>query len=145
MNGQVQRQFEMKAEVIVSVTDAITGGDVYGYDLNGQIPRGMKLSLVDEVLDNKKMQRDYYIVGQDEDKKGTFNIALVRNQGKAYNIEKIQNIKFDGDITMSRPQYKVRIDLDGDGKSEYIFGVIEYLDKEKTIYGDYRNHFYIFD
>ncbi|MGZ3691252.1 MAG: hypothetical protein ACXVAX_07100 [Pseudobdellovibrio sp.] len=145
VNGQVHRQFEMKAEVIVSVTDAVTGGDVFGYDLNGQIPRGMKLSLVDEVLDAKKMQRDYYLIGQDDVNKGTFNIALVRNQGKAYNIEKIQNLKFDGDITMSRPQYKVRIDLDGDGKSEYIFGVIEYLDKEQTIYGDYRNHFYIFD
>ena len=36
-------------------------------------------------------------------------------------------------------------DLDGDGQSEYILGVIEYLDKETTIYGDYRNHFYIFD
>jgi hypothetical protein len=145
IGGKVHRKFEMKAEVIVSVSAAISGGDVYGYDLVGQIPRGMKLSLVDEVLDSQKSNRDYFLVGKDDKLKNHFNIALVRNNAKAYTIERTQSLNFDGDIDLSRPQYKVRLDIDGDGRSEYIFGVIEYLDKEKGIYGDYRDHFYIFD
>ena len=37
------------------------------------------------------------------------------------------------------------MDIDGDGISEYVFGVIEYLDKNLGIEGPYRNHFYVFD
>lgn len=145
IGGRLHRQFELKAEVIVSVSDAISGGDVYGYDLVGSIPRGMKLSLVDEVLDAQKSKRDYFLVGKDDEKENHFNIALVRNNGSAYVIEQTKSIKFEGDISLTRPQYKVRLDIDGDGQSDYVFGVIEYLDKERTIYGDYRNHFYVFD
>jgi subtilisin family serine protease len=145
IGGKLHRSFEIKADVIVSVNEAMSGGDVFGYNLVGSIPRGMKLSLVDEVLDAQKAKRDYFLVGKDDKQKNHFNIALVRNTATTYNIERSQSINFDGDIDLSRPQYKVRLDMDGDGQSEYIFGVIEYLDKEKGIYGDYRNHFYIFD
>jgi subtilisin family serine protease len=145
VNGQIHREFELKAEVLVTVSAGIAGADVYQYQLNGEIPRGMKLTLVDEVLDTEKARRDYFMIGKDELKKDHFNIALVRNIKDKYEIEEIKNIKFDGDISLTRPQYKVRLDIDGDAKSDYLYGLIEYLDKEATIYGDYRNHFYIFD
>jgi subtilisin family serine protease len=145
VNGQPHRQFEIKADVLVTVSAAIAGSDVYQYQLNGEVPRGMKLSLIDEVLDNAKSRRDYFMVGKDDSKENHFNIALVRNTGAKYDIERTQSIKFDGDISLTRPQYKVRLDIDGDGRTEYMYGIIEYLDKELTIYGDYRNHFYIFD
>jgi len=82
IGGKVHRRFEIKADVLVSVNDAISGSDVYGYDLVGSIPRGMKLSLIDEVLDAQKSQRDYFLVGKDDKQKNHFNIALVRNNAK---------------------------------------------------------------
>lgn len=145
VDGKLHRQFEVKAEVLVSITDAISGGDVYQYNLSGAIPRGMKMTLVDEVLDGNLASRDYFVIGKDDDDEKAFNIGLVRSQQNNYIIEPSQKIKFDGDLAMTRPQYKIRMDLDGDGRSEYIYGIIEYLDKEATIYGDYRNHFFIFD
>ena len=145
IDGKLHREFEIKAEVLVSITEAITGGDVYQYNLLGTIPRGMKLTLVDEVLDGNLANRDYFVVGKDDDDDKAFNIGLVRSQQNNYTIEALQKIKFDGDLSLTRPQYKMRIDLDGDGVSEYVYGIIEYLDKEATIYGDYRNHFFIFD
>ncbi|MBY0554204.1 S8 family serine peptidase [bacterium] len=145
IDGKAHRKFEVKATVLVNITEAITGGDVYGYDLVGQIPRGMKMTLVDEILDAKQAQRDYFLIGKDEKDKTSFDIALVRASQKSYQVEAAKKMKFDGDLSLTRPQYKVRVDLDGDGNSEYIYGIIEYLDKEATIYGDYRNHFYIFD
>lgn len=145
IDGKLHRKFEVQASVMVNITEAITGGDVYGYDLVGQIPREMKLTLVDEILDSKQTQRDYFAIGKDEKDKNAFNIALVRASQNSYQVEASQKMKFDGDLSLTRPQYKMRVDLDGDGNSEYIYGIIEYLDKEATIYGDYRNHFYIFD
>lgn len=145
INGKVHRQFEIKAEVLVNITDVFSGADVFQYNLIGNIPRGMKLTLVDEVLDSNQASRDYFVIGKDEDDKNAFNIGLVRNLQNNYQIETLQKIKFDGDLSLTRPQYKIRIDMDGDGVSEYVYGIIEYLDKEATIYGDYRNHFFIFD
>lgn len=145
VNGVLHRQFEQKAEIVVNVGIALAGHDVESFNLNGQIPREMKLTLVDEVLDQKVSQRDYFVIGKDDEKEGYFNIGLVRHVGQNYNVEHIQNLKFEGNLNLTRPQYKVRVDLDGDGKTEYVYGLIEYLDAELTIYGDYRNHFYIFD
>ncbi|MEK6628053.1 MAG: S8 family serine peptidase [Bdellovibrionota bacterium] len=145
IEGKIHRQFEVKAEVLVNVSSAITEGDVVQYDLIGAIPRGLKLILIDEVLDNKQSTRDYFVTGKNDEDKTIFEIGLVRASEKSYQVEKIQKLKFDGDLSLTRPKYKTRIDLDGDGVSEYIYGIIEYLDKEATIYGDYRNHFYIFD
>lgn len=145
IDGQVHRRFEVKAEVLVNITDAISGGDVYRYDINGAIPRGMKMTLIDEVVDQNQTQRDYFVIGKDDSDKNAFNIGLVRSSQNSYQVESVQKIKFDGDLSLTRPQYKIRIDLDGDGVSEYIYGIIEYTDKKSTIYGDYRNHFYIFD
>lgn len=145
IDGKIHRQFEIKAEVLVNISDAITGTDVFKYNLTGNIPSGMKLTLIDEVLDENLASRDYFIIGKDEDDQSAFNIGLVRNSQNNYQIETVQKIKFDGDLSLTRPQYKIRMDMDGDGVSEYVYGIIEYLDKEATIYGDYRNHFFIFD
>ncbi|MBY0453032.1 MAG: hypothetical protein K2P92_08355, partial [Bdellovibrionaceae bacterium] len=145
INSVLVRQFEQKAEIAVNVSTALAGPDVEQFQINGQIPRDMKLTLVDEVLDQQPQRRDYFVVPNEKPTVNSFNIALARSNGAQYNIERIQNIAFDGDISMARPQYKIRGDIDGDGRSEYIYGLIEYLDKESGIYGDYRNHFFIFD
>jgi len=144
---KLHRQFEIKAEVLVNINEAINGGEVDQYELVGSIPRGMRLSLIDEVVDSHQASRDYFIVdsSRDSSDKNSFKIGLVRSLQEKYQIEKIQNLKFDGDKSLARTQYKIRLDLDGDGASEYIYGIIEYLDKDRTLHGDYRNHFYIFD
>lgn len=145
LNSVLVRQFEQKAEIIVNVGPAMQDPDIEKFQINGEVPRGLKLSLVDQVLDQQMQKRDYFVVGPDRDNEGSFKIGLMRSVGSQYNVEKVQSIKFDGDFSMIRPYYKMRVDLDGDGRSEYVYGIIEYLDKNKGIMGDYRNHFYVFD
>ncbi len=147
VNSVLTRQFEVKAEIIVNVTDTLTGQGVEQLNLFGEIPRGMKLSLIDEVLDQKPKQRDYFIAGKDDKNEENFNLGLVRyNKAQnSYQVEKIQSLKLNGNLKLTRPQYKIRADLDGDGKVEYIYGIVEYLDKDLGLASDYHNHFYIFD
>ena len=145
LNSVLVRQFEQKAEIIVNVGPTMLDPDVEKFQINGEVPRGLKLSLIDQVLDQDLQRKDYFIVGPDRDNEGSFKIGLLRQQGTQYNAGRVQSIKFDGDFGMMRPYYKMRVDLDGDGRSEYVYGIIEYLDKEKFILGDYRNHFYVFD
>lgn len=144
LDGKLHRKFEVRADVLVGIGSNLSDRDANSFNLVGQVPRGMKLLLVDDVFDGKLNQRDYFVLGKDADGK-SMNIALARSSEKNYQIEETKKMQFDGDLSMTSPHYRMRIDLDGNGESEYIFGVIEYLDKKQTIYGDYRNHFYIFD
>ena len=145
INGKLHRQFEVKAEVVVNFTQNLSDSEIMTYPVVGERPKGMQLSLVDEVYDAKPQERDYLLAGNDDSKPNAFKIALVKfNQGR-YIIGSAQSIDLDGDINMIRVQYKIRMDIDLDGHSEYIYGIVEYLDKDLMAEGPYRNHFFIFD
>ncbi len=149
VDGKLHRQFEVKAEVLSNFTKDIIDPEITTIPIKGIIPAGSRLFAVNQIFDFNLKQKDYFLIGTDPLDKKAFNISLMKmtnNQNQdQYEIQPTQKVAFDGDISQWRPKYQIRMDIDGDGVSEYIFGVIEYLDKELGITGPYRNHFYVFD
>ncbi len=145
VDGQVHRQFEVKAEVIASFSKETIDPDIVTIPIVGTIAQGLSLLPVDEVYDNDQLAKDYFLIGKNDKDSTSFDIALVKMTNDHYEIQPTQTLKFEGDLNQWRPRYKIRMDIDGDGKSEYVFGILEYLDKNLGIQGPYRNHFYIFD
>jgi len=143
IDGKTHRQFELKAEVTAAMTKEFTDADVTTIPFVGGIPQGMSLTAVEEIYDNDLMNRDYFLLSKETG--NNFSIGLVKFKNGAYEAQPTQVVPFDGDISQWRPRYKMRMDIDGDGISDYVFGVIEYLDKDQGLYGPYRNHFYVFD
>lgn len=145
IDGKLHRQFEIHAEVIVKLKKEMNNSDILHIPMQGTIPQGMTLKLVDEVYDADQANRDYFVTGQDSKDKQTFQIGLLKSSQGIYKMGDVRSIKFDGDVDQIRARYRMRLDIDGDGISEYVYGIIEYLDKDLTVYGPYKNHFYVFD
>lgn len=145
IDGKTHRQFEVKAEVVTAISKNFVDQDMTTYELVGNLPMGQQLTPIDKVYDGNPTLREYFTVGKDEKDTAAFNIALVKLNKGRYEIQPSQKIKFDGDISQWRPYYKIRMDIDGDGQSDYILGVMEYLNKDLGIRGPYRNHFFVFD
>lgn len=145
IDGKLQREFEIKTEVIVNWNSKMADAEILQIPVIGTPEEKMSLSLIDEVYDSRPSERDYVYAGNDLNDPQAFRLALVKyNQGR-YVIGKTQSLKFDGNLDMMRVQYKIRMDIDLDGQSDYIYGIIEYLDTVLGVDGPYRNHFYIFD
>lgn len=145
IDGKTHRQFEVKADVVAPITKDFTDPDVQTIPLVEGNQPGMSLTPVEEIYDHDQLNRDYFLLGLDESDEASFNIALVKMINGQYEAQPTQNVKFEGDISQWRPRYKIRMDIDGDGVSEYVLGIIEYLDAELGMNGPYRNHFYVFD
>jgi subtilisin family serine protease len=145
IDGHLHRQFEIKAEVLTNFTKEIADPEITTFPIVGSIAQGQSLFAVDEIYDNDQLNKDYFLISTDSKKKKAFSIALMKMNQDHYEIKPTQTIAFDGDIDMWRPRFKMRMDIDGDGISEYILGVIEYLDKDLIMNGPYRNHFFVFD
>lgn len=143
IDGKTHRQFEIKAEVLAPIGKNVNDSDVVTIPFAGGIPQGFSLTPVEEIYDNDLKDRDYFLLAKENG--NAFSIGLVKYKNGSYESHPTQVVKFEGDISQWRPRYKMRMDIDGDGVSDYILGVIEYLDKEKGLYGPYRNHFFVFD
>ena len=145
IDGKTHRQFEVKAEVIAIFDKMIQDPDVISYPIIGAIPQGSTMSPVEEIYDNDQMTKDYFLFNKNEQDSSSFDLSLFKMTTAGYTVQPAQTIKFDGDLSLWRPKYKVRMDIDGDGQSEYIFGIIEYIDKDLGVDGPWKNHFYVFD
>lgn len=145
IDGKTHRQFEINATVAALMTKDFTDADVTTIPFVGTYESGTKLTPVDEIYDNNQGTIDYFKYGKDQDAPSTFTIALVKMVQDHYEVMPTQKIKFEGDLSQWRPYFKIRMDIDLDGESEYIFGILEYLDKNLGLSGAFRNHFYIFD
>lgn len=144
VDGKTHRQFIVKAEVVAPITKDFVDPDVTTIPLIGNT-QGMTPIPVDEIYDNDQKNRDYFLLSKDDKDSTAFLIALVSMKNGQYEVRPSQSIKFEGDLKMWRPYYRIRMDIDGDGVSEYVVGILEYLDEDLGIKGPYRNHFYIFD
>lgn len=143
VNGEAAMSFETRAEIQVKLTKEAVGSDLSSIPIVGQLARGMKLFLVDEVYDNNIQNRDYMALKQGET---TFDVQLVRFKNNSYTFEAIKTITLDGNVKQTRPVQRVRMDIDGDGISEYVLVIQEFKEKGGLYnQGDYILHFYIFD
>lgn len=141
--GEKALAFETRAEIQTKLTKDSVGSDLTTIPIVGSLERGMKLFLVDEVYDNNINARDYMALKQGEK---DFTVQLVRNTNNSYIFESVKTLAFPGNIKQTRPVQRIRMDIDGDGKSEYILVIQEYKEKGGLYnQGDYTLHFFIMD
>lgn len=141
--GVKNMDFETRAEVMYKLEKVSAGSDLTSIPIVGKLEKGMKMFLVDEVYDDNINARDYFALKQTEK---SFDVQLIRYVNNSYVFEAIKNLPFSGNINKTRPQQRIRMDIDGDGKSEYIL-VIQELKEKNGAYsqGDYTLHYFIFD
>lgn len=141
--GEKGLAFETRAVIQTKLTKDAVGADLTAIPITGQMGRGMKLFLVDEVYDGKLEARDYIALKQGEK---NFDVQLVRHAANGYTFEAVKTLDFSGDIKNTIPAQRIRMDIDGDGKSEYVVVIQEYKERGgRYNNGDYTLHFYILD
>ena len=147
LNNKMMKRFELKAEIVTSFSADIIDDEIVRIPVLGLIPRGVKWFLVDEIYDQNIHARDYVILKQETE---SFQTGLIKyandKKTEKYIVTALQSIPFSGNIKRTQPQHRVRMDINGDGKSEYVLTLVEYM-KEDWIRNksDYKLHFYIFD
>lgn len=144
LNGQPSLTFEARADVLFKATQDMLGQDLKSITISGKLEEGMSLYLVDEVYDSKQHERDYFAIRQGQN---AFDIQLVRFEQGQYVLGQKQSFTFNGNIDLTVPAQRVRMDIDGDGLSEYVFILREFktLQERHMGNGDHRIYFYIFD
>lgn len=143
LNNKPHTSFDVKAEVQVELNSSYISQNMMNIPIHGKLERGMKKYLVDEIYDQNQNSRDYIALSKEE--KG-FLISLVKYQNGNYSITPAQNINFEGKIQYTRPYSRIRMDIDGDRKSEYIIGIQEFKSIGESVnMNDYTMHFYIFN
>ena len=143
LDGVLHRQILFKTEVVLTLAKDQKDSDLTMLPIQGQRSRGSKLFLVDEIYDGRIENRDYLSLSQEA--KG-FSISLLQQNGTSFKALPAQMISFKGEIQKTRPHSRIRMDIDGDGVSEYILGLQEFKELDSQ-YGstDYVMHFFIFD
>lgn len=121
--GQNTRRYIFESEVIVSISPETIAKDVQSYEIQG-LPKGRLTFLpLDENLDNSPEQRDYLAFTQ---QKNTWQMWLVAEAAnRQYQAVGGTKIKVEGDSANLREQFLARIDMNGDGNSEYVMGILE--------------------
>lgn len=121
--GQSQaRVYNLIYEITTVVDESLP--DVEVLPMSG-LPKGRLSFLpVDENLDGQPERRDYLAALQT---KTTWQLSLVTQAGggKAYVTKGAVKIKIDGDEDKLREQIVARMDIDGNGKPDYVLGVLE--------------------
>lgn len=143
VDGQLHRTFDMRAEVSIEIAKNYAANDIVSIPIEGKLQQGMKKFIVDEIYDDNQNARDYFALVQNET---SFSISLMKFVNGKYIISQPTEVEFGDTIKKTKPYSRIRIDIDGDGKSEYVLGLQEFKEAGGMYnLGDYTMHFYIFD
>ena len=144
INGQVHRRFPLRAEIITKLDLNLLAKDseVQSLPLSRGRQQGEKYFLIDEIYDTAPNQRDYFLISKGEK---DFSLALARMTKAGYEITQPVKFKINGNILPTKPLHRIRIDVDQDGQSEYVFTLQEFetIDGVLTGSSNYRLHVFI--
>lgn len=124
VGGQASRRYVFENEVTVALNPDTTASDIRSLAVTG-LPVGVRTSFmpVDQNLDGRPELRDYFAVSQDKNK---WQLWLVANQGNdAYSTVGGTKIRVDGNSDNFNEQVMARMDMNGDGQSDYVLGIME--------------------
>jgi len=142
VGNQEPRRFVIESEITVEVNENLAGADVRTFDVIG-MPKG-RVSFIplDQNLDAQPQRRDYLALME---QKNTWQLWLVADNGAAaYNAVGGTKIRIDGNSENFIDKVTARMDMNGDGQSEYVLGVLEDMsDDEKATSSP--TSFFVFD
>lgn len=123
--GSVSQKFNINTEVVVPLNENTTGDDIQVIPLLN-MPKGrLSFSPIDQNLD-AKMSRDYFafIESKNDWQVWVLNRNMVLKD-QPYQAVGGVKIRLEGDSQKIRDQVLARMDIDGDGKSEFVLGLLE--------------------
>lgn len=120
---QESRRYVFESEITVSVTPELQATDVRVFEIAGMPRTRTSFLPLDENLDNHPEQRDYLALSQQN---STWQMWLVADAGNgSYSAIGGTKIRVEGETDNLREQFLVRLDMNGDGQSEYVMGILE--------------------
>lgn len=132
--GTSKRSFVVPYEVVVPVSEQTLGDDVVSIALE-DMPRARTSFLpIEETFDGRPFNRDYFVVSQEQK---SWQVWVASQDGSSadspYRVRGGAKIRLDvEDVETIDDRIRARIDIDGDGRSEYVLGLYEdRSDREK--------------
>lgn len=123
VNNQEARRYVFENEVTVTVSTDLSSSDVETFNITNMPKTRVSFLPLDENLDSHPEQRDYLALSQQNN---TWQMWVVADAGNGtYNAVGGTKIKLEGETDNLREQILTRLDLNGDGQSEYVMGVLE--------------------
>ncbi|UOF02648.1 S8 family peptidase [Bdellovibrio reynosensis] len=123
LHQQATRRYVFESEVTVSVGPELVSADVETFKINNMPKTRVSFLPIEENLDGHPEQRDYFALSQQDNSWQMWIVADARDG--SYNAVGGTKIKVEGDADNLREQILTRLDLNGDGQSEYVMGVYE--------------------
>lgn len=140
--GQEPRRFVLESDITVEVNESLNGSDVESFQVNG-MPRG-RISFIplDQNLDEHPEKREYLALSE---QKNTWQLWLIGNSGnRTYDAIGGTKIHIDGNSENLLDKVTARMDMNGDGHSEYVLGVFEDTSEDEKAKGSPMS-FFVFD
>lgn len=144
IGGKAQKSFPLRAEIVVNLALETLAAhmDVQSIPLSRTKTREEKFLLIDEVYDQNLSQRDYLLLGKGET---DFSVAIAKMTETGYQVSKPIRRKIEGNLRPTLPLHRIRLDIDFDGVSEYVFSLQEFLDQDEFRPGsnNYALHLFV--
>lgn len=124
IEGVSARRFIVESEITVEIGPTTVAADIESIPLKG-MPRGRtSFWPIYDNFDGRVSKKDYYVVTQNSN---TWQIWVASQDGQGqYNVVGGTKIRIEADnIENVREQILTRIDLDNDGRVEYVLGLYE--------------------
>lgn len=142
VNGTETRRYVVESEITVEVNENLVGADVSVFPVVG-MPKG-RVSFIplDQNLDGQPERRDYLAMSE---QKNTWQLWLVADSGsQSYKALGGTKIRIEGNSENFLDKVTARMDMDGDGQSEYVLGVLEDTREDENAKGS-PTTFFVFD
>ncbi|XGC79665.1 S8 family serine peptidase [Bdellovibrio bacteriovorus] len=140
--GQETRRFVIESEITVNMNELIAGKDVQSFTVQG-MPKGRVTFIpVDQNLDSAPAKRDYFAMSEQNN---TWQLWLVTHSSPSiYSTIGGTKIQIEGNSENFLDKVTARIDMNGDGKSEFVLGILEDRSEEEASKSSPMN-FFVFD
>lgn len=142
INGDPARRMVFESEITVDVNPNMEGADVQTFPVVG-MPKGrVSFIPVDQNLDPNPDKRDYLVFSEQQN---NWQLWLVGQTSQGtYQTVGGTKIRIEGDSDNLMDKVTARIDLNGDGQSEYVLGVLEDKSSDEKALGS-PTSFFVFD
>lgn len=123
VGGEAPRRYVFESEITVEVNPDLQGRDVQAFSVNG-MPKGrVSFIPVDQNLDARPEDRDYLAYLEQQN---TWQLWLVGDsRSGSYNAVGGTKIRIEGQSENFLDKVTARLDMNNDGQSEYVLGILE--------------------